>query len=188
MQTRHLQIPLPIGAKSFFDRLERSSFDDANALVAESAALTRDPTTVGRGRRIGHLAFCCLPQLLWMIILAGYMSFILPIQMSNPALNELNRCRRAGVALSSDLSRSTRATALWRGRCDQSWQRGGPAEGARASAGSMVTGLTCSGGTGHRTREPHDWTWLDDCSRVRLDALADWRCIRSPSSGLQPPG
>jgi eukaryotic-like serine/threonine-protein kinase len=91
-QTRHLQIPLPIGARSLFDRLEHGSFGDADALVAEAAALARDPATVRRGRRIGHLAFCCLPQVLWMLLLAGYMSFILPTRMSNPALNELKDC------------------------------------------------------------------------------------------------
>jgi len=91
-QSRQLQVTLPLGARSFFDRLERRSFDSAESLTAEAAALAREPATFGRGRRIAHLAFCSLPQVLFALFLTGLLLTMTATLMADRDLGDLSEC------------------------------------------------------------------------------------------------
>jgi eukaryotic-like serine/threonine-protein kinase len=59
-QSRGLQVPLPIEARSFFERLRNAGFENPDRLAADADALARDRSTIGPGRRLAHLMCCAL--------------------------------------------------------------------------------------------------------------------------------
>jgi hypothetical protein len=71
--TSGLQVPLPLGARSFLERLDQSVFESADALVAQAEALAGDRATIGRGRRAGHLVLCSLPPIVVALFLGVVM-------------------------------------------------------------------------------------------------------------------
>ena len=87
-QSRGLQVPLPLGARSFFERLERGGFDSPDALVGEAGALARDRATIGRGRRIAHLVFCSLPPAVIALFLVTVMLIFTRPLFVDPALGD----------------------------------------------------------------------------------------------------
>jgi uncharacterized RDD family membrane protein YckC len=84
--------PLPLDARAFIERLGRGAFGDADALAASAGALAREPATVSRGRRFGHLASCSLlPLLVALFMVSMFWLFTGPM-MSDQALGELTEC------------------------------------------------------------------------------------------------
>jgi len=59
-ETARIEVPLPLAARSFLERLERGAFDSTDRIVADATTIAREPAAIGRRRRLGHLAFCSL--------------------------------------------------------------------------------------------------------------------------------
>jgi hypothetical protein len=83
-----LHTPLPLGARSFVERLEGSRFASPDALVEEAAALSRDRATIGRGRRIAHLVFCSLPAAMLALFLVTIMLIFTRPLVADPEVGD----------------------------------------------------------------------------------------------------
>ena len=87
---RGIDAPVPLGARAFFDRLEDRSFNDADALAGEAAALVDEPAAFPRGRRLAHLVACGLPAVLGSLLLAVVTLLVMNTAVRDAAVFELN--------------------------------------------------------------------------------------------------